>query len=189
MDSVDNLETASRETCQTRHDKSIEKGTCDPTPPPFSNGFFDKDPITSKARAEYLKLLAGGTAFLSLIIWGGLTIYWGALWKTEDLVHHLNGWIVVRAFSFLLLVITQVFVQDFDGAVLGSAVSQQFAAINAKNQMTWHVQSADLFPNGPSDVAHAVVEQQCWVAIVGAPISPRSPILPKPVFFSQCRSL
>ncbi|KIM91852.1 hypothetical protein PILCRDRAFT_761064 [Piloderma croceum F 1598] len=140
-----NLDTTSD---LTEHNESAEKKAQDPNTLPFSNGFFDKDPITSKARAEYLKLLVAGTMLVSVAIWAVLSIYWGALWKTEDLIHNLEGWVV-----------------DFDGGEVGSAVTQYFAAIHAKDHLSWRVQSADLFPNGPGDLAHAVVEEKCWVAI------------------------
>lgn len=51
---------------------------------------------------------------------------------------------------------------------MGSAVSQYLASIDAKDQVSWHMQPAGLFPNGPRDIAHAVVEEKCWVAIVSA---------------------
>jgi hypothetical protein len=93
-----NIEKQEPETLQTRsretgHD---QKYTRDPVNQPFSNGFFDKDPITSSARAEYLKLIVAGAMLISIAIWAVLTIYWGALWKTEDLIHHLDGWVVVH---------------------------------------------------------------------------------------------
>lgn len=88
------LPTRSRE---TDHNHVSQKATHDRIDQPFSNGFFDKDPITSSARAEYLKLLVAGAMLISIMIWAVLTIYWGALWKTEDLIHHLDGWVVVHA--------------------------------------------------------------------------------------------
>jgi hypothetical protein len=91
-----NIETASRESDQTEHNLGTEKNAQDPNTLPFSHGFFDKDPITSKARAEYLKLLVAGAMLVSVAIWAVLSIYWGALWKTEELVHNLEGWVVVR---------------------------------------------------------------------------------------------
>jgi hypothetical protein len=115
---------------------------------PFSKGFFDKDPITSKARADYLKIVVASTLFVTIAIWTVLSIYWGALWKSVELTHHLDGWVV-----------------DFDGGEIGSTVSQYLAAIHAKDSISWHVQPANLFPNGPADLAHAVSEEQCWVAV------------------------
>src|ERR1700683_362448 len=54
--------------------------------------------------------------------------------------------------------------------------------------MTWRVQSADLFPNGPIDLAHAVVEEQCWVAIASASVSSGVTHTIQTSPFSQCRS-
>jgi hypothetical protein len=138
--------SVSRETTRAEHDQPVKER--DVGSQPFSNGFFDDDPITSKARAEYFKVIIPGTLFITAIIWTVLAIYWGALWKTPELIHHLNGWVV-----------------DFDGGELGSSVSQYLAAIHDKEAVTWHVKSAALFPNGPIDLAHAVVEEQCWVAV------------------------
>jgi hypothetical protein len=84
------LETASKETDKTQHDQPTAKSAQDQ---PFSNGFFDKDPITSSTRAKFL---IAGTMSITVAIWVVLAMYWGALWKTEILVHHLNGWVVVR---------------------------------------------------------------------------------------------
>jgi hypothetical protein len=161
-------QTRSTETDLTEHDQPSEKTTRDPNARPFSNGFFDKDPITSKARAQYLKLLVAGALLVSIAIWVVLSIYWGALWTTADLIHHLEGCVVVCLLSLRYSQAVDVSVQDFDGGEMGSAVTQYFAAIHAKEQMSWHIQSADLFPNGPADLAHAVVEEHCWVGIAGA---------------------
>jgi Protein of unknown function (DUF3533) len=163
----------------TEHHEPAEKKAQDPNTLPFSNGFFDKDPITSKARAEYLKLLVAGTMLISVAIWAVLSIYWGALWKTEDLIHNLEGWVVVRILSTRISYSTDVDLQDFDGGEVGSAVTQYFAAIHAKDHLSWRVQSADLFPNGPGDLAHAVVEEKCWVALASASISQPSALLCK----------
>ena len=67
--------------------------------------------------------------------------------------------------TVLLITSANIAVQDFDGGEMGSTVAQYFAAIQGREKMSWHVQPAGLFPNGPSDLAHAVVEEHCWVAI------------------------
>lgn len=88
------LQRKSRETEQTQHDQPAEGFT---NSQPFTSGFFDKDAITSKARAEYFKLSISGAFAISVAIWAVLSIYWGALWKTNDFIHNLKGWVVVRA--------------------------------------------------------------------------------------------
>lgn len=35
---------------------------------------------------------------------------------------------------------------------------------------------ADMFPNGPADLAHAVAEEKCWLAISGPLLSPIIPL-------------
>ena len=97
------FDTESRETAQMEHGQPTEKNIQVPNPQPFFNGFFDKDPITSKARAEYFKLIIAGAMFTSVAIWAVLTIYWGALWKTESLIHNLEGWVVVSLTLLLII--------------------------------------------------------------------------------------
>jgi len=75
-----------------------------PEDPPFSHGFLDNDPETSKARSIYFKIV-GGTIFLVLtyVIWGVLPIYWASVFKLYDHAHNLHGWIVVSIWSVLTL--------------------------------------------------------------------------------------
>jgi len=100
-----NLHTGvSKETAQTEHDQPDEKHPIrDLNTQPFSSGFFDKDPITSKARAAYFKIIIPGTFLITIVIWTVLAIYWGALWKTPELTHNLNGWVVVCIIPCFLL--------------------------------------------------------------------------------------
>jgi hypothetical protein len=44
-------------------------------------------------------------------------------------------------------------------------VSRHFTTIHGQEQLSWRILSAELFPNGPIDLARAVIEEQCWVAI------------------------
>lgn len=101
----------------------------------------------------YIILLVRGCVVTSIAILAVLSIYWGAMWRIEDGIHNLNGWVV-----------------DFDGQAMGQAV--QAAAMNVtgpKNRISWTVIPASNFPNGPSDVTRAVVDEKCWVAIVVNP--------------------
>ncbi|KAF7967864.1 hypothetical protein HWV62_32882 [Athelia sp. TMB] len=121
-------------------------------PAPFSAGFFDTDPAGTRARRAYLKMVLPGALAVSVAIWCVLTIYWGALWRTFDLVHNLRGCVV-----------------DFDGGDVGAAVTQYMGAIAAKDQLTWAVQPSSMYPNGPADLADAVVQERCWVGIAVNP--------------------
>jgi len=47
-------------------------------------------------------------------------------------------------------------------------VSTELAARSGK-PISWHIRPPSQFPNGPSDVALAVVEESCWVAVVVNP--------------------
>ena len=153
-------------------------------PEPFAAGFWDRDAHTATLRKRwvahsthiapltlshtgYIVTLLRGTLFTALAILAVLSIYWGArcrprlrphsltsregaLWKIEDYVYNLNGWVV-----------------DFDGGAMGQVV--QAAAMNStgpRNTISWSVIPASRFPGGPSDVARAVVDEECWVAIV-----------------------
>ncbi|KDQ49509.1 hypothetical protein JAAARDRAFT_42827 [Jaapia argillacea MUCL 33604] len=115
---------------------------------PFSHGFFDKDPETSRARANYLKALIGGVLATSLIIWAALPIYWGALWKPINGAHNMNGWIV-----------------DYDGGEIGQAVTQALLSVSGpKNFMSFQVVPASQFPS-PSDLAAAILDEKAWMGI------------------------
>lgn len=67
-----------------------------PEDPPFSHGFLDRDPESSKARSIYFQII-GGTLVLVFIyvIWAVLPIYWGSLYKLYEHTHNLHGWVVV----------------------------------------------------------------------------------------------
>ena len=64
--------------------------------PPFSHGFLDKDPESSKARANYFKVVAPTLLLVfTYVIWGVLPIYWASIFDLYNHVHNLNGWVVV----------------------------------------------------------------------------------------------
>lgn len=116
----------------------------------FSYSFFDKSPSFAKSRALYFKVVAGGAFLIILTIMSMLPIYWGALWKPSVQLHKIHGWIV-----------------DFDGDMIGQAVTQAFTSATGQNtQISWRVVDTARFPNGPSDVASSVVDEKCWVAVV-----------------------
>jgi hypothetical protein len=48
---------------------------------------------------------------------------------------------------------------------MGQTVTQGLTGINEPSLMSWETRPASDFPNGPSDVAVAVVNEQCWAAI------------------------
>lgn len=59
--------------------------------------FFEKSPAANAARSIYLKIYIGGTVMMILTIFGILSIYWGALYRTPE--RNLKGWLVVRVCS------------------------------------------------------------------------------------------
>jgi len=89
------------------HSGGSQAGSSADTDPPFSHGFLDKDPVSSRARSLYFKVI-GGTLFLVLtyVIWGVLPIYWASVYKLYDYTHNLHGWVVVS--------ISSVFAPCFD---------------------------------------------------------------------------
>jgi hypothetical protein len=69
-----------------------------PQPPPlpwFTESYFSRDPATAKARKIYIIILTIAGFVIIVFALCVLSIYWGSLWKTTSLVHHLNGWVVV----------------------------------------------------------------------------------------------
>ncbi|TFK54205.1 hypothetical protein OE88DRAFT_1732894 [Heliocybe sulcata] len=120
-----------------------------PPGPPFSKGFWDKDPDTTKARQTYLKVCVLAVVLVSLTIWAVLPMFWGSEWKPETAIHNLNGWII-----------------DFDGGEIGSYVSQNIYSLSGpKEQISWHMMPASNFPNGPSDVPQHILQEDAWVIV------------------------
>ena len=62
---------------------------------PFSRGLFDKDELTTQARAKWFKVLVLGTMYVVCLLWGVLPLYWATLAYTDNNVHSLSGWVVV----------------------------------------------------------------------------------------------
>ncbi|KAI5123660.1 hypothetical protein M0805_001690 [Coniferiporia weirii] len=120
-----------------------------PPPPPFTARFWDSDPAIAKSRKTFFRILLAGTLLTIFVIFGVLGIFWGSLWKLEDYVHNLDGWVV-----------------DFDGGVVGQTVIEVFQNNTGQlQQMTWRVVDASQFVNGAEDVANAVVQEKTWAAV------------------------
>ena len=67
----------------------------------YASTFWSNDPETTKHRSMYLKIVILGVFLTILLIFGVLSIYWGALWKVQDGIHNFDGWVVVRTISYL----------------------------------------------------------------------------------------
>lgn len=67
-----------------------KSGRRDPAP---NTSFLDGSKEAAAARATYLKIYLGGTFMIILLIFGIMSIFWGALWKIP--AHNLPGWVVV----------------------------------------------------------------------------------------------
>ncbi|KIY73198.1 hypothetical protein CYLTODRAFT_417169 [Cylindrobasidium torrendii FP15055 ss-10] len=117
-----------------------------PAAAPFSLGFFD--PSLKQARITYAKIVLLGGFLCSLVVYCILSIYWGALWKVPD--HKLDGWLI-----------------DFDGSFLGQEVIGAFANDTGKSaKVKWHIIDPASVGYDPAWVAHQIVEEEAWLAVV-----------------------
>ncbi|PBK93451.1 hypothetical protein ARMGADRAFT_929201 [Armillaria gallica] len=96
------------------------------------------------SRSLYMKVVAGGTLAMTIVMFCVFSIYWGALWKIP--AHNLQGWVV-----------------DFDGLAVGNAVVQ--GLISSSSKVTWTERTSREF-SGPEEVANLVVDEKTWVAVV-----------------------
>lgn len=82
------------------------------TPPspiaPHSITFTTKTDAAAVARKTYIKAVARGAIIATLMIFGLFPIYWGALWKSNEHVKNLKGWVVVRIPMLVLTYISRV---------------------------------------------------------------------------------
>jgi hypothetical protein len=72
-----------------------QRAAAQPPLPWFTESYFSKEPATAAARKVYILILASGGVILIFVMLSVLSIFWGALWKTPQYVHNLNGWVVV----------------------------------------------------------------------------------------------
>lgn len=59
----------------------------------YSSQFTDKSASMRASRSLYMKVVAGGTLAMTIVMFCVFSIYWGALWKIP--AHNLQGWVVV----------------------------------------------------------------------------------------------
>ncbi|KIJ67894.1 hypothetical protein HYDPIDRAFT_126365 [Hydnomerulius pinastri MD-312] len=115
---------------------------------PFTHNFFDGDEGTIAARKAWLKTSLIAVGLVWFIILAILSIYWAALGRSATNIVNLSGYVV-----------------DFDGGEIGQAVTQAFSSIHSQEQLSWLVIDAAEFPNGPSDVQAALLDDRCWAAV------------------------
>ena len=79
-------------------------------------------------------------------------VYWGSLAHQRSYSHNLDAFFINR-----------------DGSDIGNAIQQVIEA-NIRNttrfKLGWEVVDPNKYPTN-QDVIHAVVEERCWVAVVG----------------------
>ena len=85
-----------------RVDDSSREKISKPPLPWFTESYFSRDPATAKARKTYIIILTLGGVVIIVFALAVLSIYWGSLWETTKLVHHVDGWVVVSLSSDLL---------------------------------------------------------------------------------------
>lgn len=110
----------------------------------FANSWRDAELAAS--RALFFKILIGGCVSLVIAMFCIFSIYWGALWKVPD--HQLHGWVL-----------------NFDSQASGSigqAVMQGMLQTSATSTVRW----AEKTGVAESDVAHQVLDQKTWAAVV-----------------------
>ncbi|KAJ7479077.1 hypothetical protein FB451DRAFT_1131292 [Mycena latifolia] len=128
-------------------DRSLRRPAQDISLALFSAQFLDKSPEMAAARMIHLKSVFGGVTARAIVIFAVFSIYWGAVWKAPE--HTLPSWIV-----------------DFDGGVIGQAVSNALSGINPwKNGVFWQVVPATQFPDGIAQLENAIVQEQTWYAL------------------------
>ncbi|KAF9650519.1 hypothetical protein BDM02DRAFT_1391636 [Thelephora ganbajun] len=118
--------------------------------PPFTHGFLDKDPETSRARSLYFKIIAGTLLLVfTYVIWGVLPIYWGSVFKLYHHAHNLHGWIV-----------------DLDGGAIGQTVAQTFiGGSGPTTKMTWLTAPSNLNLTTREQFEHALVNEKAWAIV------------------------
>ena len=137
---------------------------------PFSHGFLDNDPVTSKSRPLYFEIV-GGTALLVLtyVIWGVLPIYWASIFKLYDHAHNLHGWIVVsfgQSSPYVLDLTSAICLQDHDSGAIGQTVAQTFiGGSGPATKMTWMMAPSDLNLTTREQFEHAMVDEKAWAII------------------------
>ena len=86
---------------QKQEHHSDEGSSKSDDPPKYAYGFWS--PEIADARKQYIKMSILSCLLIIVALLGVLSIYWGALWKSSELVHNLHGYIV-----------------DFDGGEIGT---------------------------------------------------------------------
>jgi len=137
---------------------------------PFTHGFLDRDPETSKARSLYFKII-GGSLFLvfTYVIWGVLPIYWASIFKLYDHAHNLHGWVVVSIrSSYPLCFQSHAFgcFQDLDGGAIGQTVAQTFiGGSGPATKMTWTAAPSNLNLTTREQLEDALVNEKAWAIV------------------------
>lgn len=59
------------------------------------------------------------------------------------------------------------FLQNFDNDSIGEAVLNGLLASSKNTKISWTVVPASQYPDGPGHVAHDILNEKAWVAVVG----------------------
>ncbi|KAG8950619.1 hypothetical protein FRC04_007243 [Tulasnella sp. 424] len=125
-------------------------------PRKFQHAFWD--PEVAHLRKIYFKILGMTVAFIVVAMWLFFSIYWGSLGETAEHVPNLKAYVVNRDGSGGEGLLGQAIVAAFEANSRGEGVA-------AKQHLTWTVVDSSYLPSN-EDVAHAVVEEEVWAAVV-----------------------
>ncbi|KAG8950615.1 hypothetical protein FRC04_007239 [Tulasnella sp. 424] len=125
-------------------------------PRKFQHAFWD--PEVAHLRKIYFKILGMTVAFLVVAMWLFFSIYWGSLGETAEHVPNLKAYVVNRDGSSGEGLLGQAIVAAFEANSRGEGVA-------ANQHLTWTVVDSGYLPSN-EDVAHAVVEEEVWAAVV-----------------------
>lgn len=111
-------------------EKQAEAGSTAP-PQPRQVGFWDKS--LANERKTYLLGLTKVTVLICLLIWTLVVLYWGSLWKSNELAHKLNAVVI-----------------DRDGGLIGSFISNALLGNIPGQHITFLSASTSRYPTSES---------------------------------------
>ncbi|KAG9043519.1 hypothetical protein FS837_009467 [Tulasnella sp. UAMH 9824] len=125
-------------------------------PRKFQHGFWDSE--VAHLRKIYFKILGMTVALLVVAMWLFFSIYWGSLGETAQHVPKLKGYVINRDGTAGEGLLGQAIVAAFEANSRGEGVPEN-------QHLTWAVVDSSYLPSN-EDVAHAVVEEEVWAAVV-----------------------
>ncbi|KAG9047508.1 hypothetical protein FS837_002093 [Tulasnella sp. UAMH 9824] len=125
-------------------------------PRKFQHGFWDTE--VAHLRKMYFNILGMTVVLLIVAMWLFFSLYWGSLGETAQHVPNLKGYVINRDGSVGDGLLGQAIVAAFEANSRGEGVPE-------KQHLTWTVVDSSYLASN-EDVAHAVVEEEVWAAVV-----------------------